>query len=126
MGDPAQGWLEQADYDMATAQYLSDGGRYFYCVFMLHLSLEKALKGLYQRKLSQVPPRIHNLLTLLSRTGSVAPEAIGKFLTRLNEANVATRYPEDLKKLSQDYDHHVASEMLKRGREALEWIRQQY
>ena len=39
--------------------------RYFYAIFMCHLAIEKALKGLYQLKLEQVPPKTHNLIYLL-------------------------------------------------------------
>jgi len=38
-------WIAQADYDMDTANYMFKGGRYFYAVFMSHLSLEKALNN---------------------------------------------------------------------------------
>jgi len=38
-------WLKQSNYDIATAEYMYEGGRYFYAVFMCHLSVEKALKG---------------------------------------------------------------------------------
>jgi HEPN domain-containing protein len=51
-------WLKQADYDMETAEFLAKGGRHFYAVFMCHLGLEKALKGLYHsRDGKKRPPR---------------------------------------------------------------------
>ena len=43
-------WFKQADYDMDTADYMHKGGRHIYAVFMCHLSVEKALKGLYTTK----------------------------------------------------------------------------
>ena len=61
-------WLKQADYDMDTAEFMCRGGRYFYAVFMCHLAIEKALKGLYQRNLQETPPKTHNLIYLLSKT----------------------------------------------------------
>jgi len=42
-------WLKQAEYDLETAEYLFSGGRYLYSVFMCHLAIEKALKGLYEK-----------------------------------------------------------------------------
>jgi len=45
MRDKPQEWLKQADYDMDTAEFMFAGGRYFYAVFMCHLSIEKASKG---------------------------------------------------------------------------------
>ncbi len=45
MSDKSKEWLKQADYDMDTADAMFDNKRYFYAVFMCHLSIEKALKG---------------------------------------------------------------------------------
>lgn len=118
-------WLSQADYDMETARFLFDGGRYFYAVFMCHLSIEKALKGLYQAKVGVVPPRTHNLVYLLSKTEIAPTEVIGKFFVMLNEAQVATRYPEDLEKLKRDYTRPEVRDVLAKGKEALAWIRAQ-
>ena len=58
-------WLNQAEYDMDTARFMFEGGRGFYAVFMCHLSIEKALKGLYQSRRMEMPPRTHNLTRLL-------------------------------------------------------------
>lgn len=91
-------WLEQSDYDMDTAEYMLKGGRYFYALFMCHLSIEKALKGLFWEKLKEVPPKTHNLITLLNKLNTKPPEEEGKFIVRINTASVLTRYPEDLKK----------------------------
>jgi HEPN domain-containing protein len=40
-------WLRQSDYDMETAEYMCQGGRHMYPVFICRLAIEKALKGLY-------------------------------------------------------------------------------
>ena len=119
-------WLRQADYDMDTAEYMLRGGRNFYAVFMCHLSIEKAIKGLYHFRLEQVPPKIHNLTYLLDKTGCEAPEDTYRFLLRLNEACVATRYPDDIAKLRDTYDHQTTAELLERAKRALEWIRRQF
>lgn len=95
MTQSPQQWLEQADYDLATAEVLLREERYFYAVFMCHLSLEKALKGLYQARAASPPPRTHNLVFLLNRAGVQADEVTAKFLVLLSEAQIATRYPED-------------------------------
>lgn len=90
--------MKQSDYDMVTAQYMFEGGRYFYAVFMAHLSIEKALKGLYHNELGDIPPKVHNLIYLLNKIGVKPPEHIAKFLIKLNEASIITRYPDDLKR----------------------------
>ncbi len=34
---------------------------------MCHLSIEKALKGLYQEKIDKIPPKTHNLILLMNK-----------------------------------------------------------
>lgn len=79
-------WFTQADYDMDTAEYMLRGGRNVYAVFMCHLAVEKALKGLYQSRLGKVPPKTHNLLYLLNQVGLAVPQSTGEFLVRLNRS----------------------------------------
>ncbi len=43
-------WIKQADYDMETARAMFAARRYICTVFMCHLSIEKALKGLFQKQ----------------------------------------------------------------------------
>ncbi len=50
MDKRAAEWLKQADFDLDTAEFMAKGGRYFYAVFLCHLAIEKALKGLYLHK----------------------------------------------------------------------------
>jgi HEPN domain-containing protein len=44
MSKSPQEWLKQADYDIKTAEIMFDNKRYFYAVFMCHLSIEKVFK----------------------------------------------------------------------------------
>lgn len=119
-------WLRQADYDMDTADFMFSGGRYFYAVFMCHLSLEKAFKGLYLKKLEEQPPRVHNLIYLLNKIGLKPPEAIGRFIVKLNEASVATRYPEEIRKLQKNFTRKIVNDILAEGRKTLEWTKKQF
>jgi len=116
-------WLKQADYDMETAEVMFDAGRYLYAVFMCHLSLEKALKGLYQQKLDKFPPKTHNLIFLLSNARVSPPESIRLTLASLNAAGVMTRYPDDLETLKAHYTKQAAQNILNETREAHRWIR---
>lgn len=119
-------WLRQADYDMDTALFMFNGGRFFYVVFICHLSIEKGIKGLYQEKLKEIPPKVHNLVYLLNKIGIKPPESIGRFIVRLNEASVITRYPEDLDKLQNEYTQVTTKDILEESRKVLKWIRSQF
>lgn len=118
-------WYKQSDYDIDVAQYMFDGGRYFYAVFMCHLALEKALKELFQKVMQKIPEKTHSLVYLVKETGIGLPEEIGKFIVKINTASVVVRYPEDTAKLQKEYDKLVVSGFLEKSREALEWIKKQ-
>jgi len=116
-------WFKQADYDIETANLMFNGGRYFYAVFMSQLAIEKAIKGVYHERLNSIPPKTHNLIYLLNKVEIVPPEDIGKFLIKINQASVVTRYPEDLATLQRDYTQEVVRELLKKTKEAVKWIK---
>jgi HEPN domain-containing protein len=119
-------WLKQSDYDMDTAEYMHKGSRYIYSVFMCHLAVEKALKGFYNEKLKEVPPKSHNLILLLNKIGIKPPEDYGKFIIKLNEASIPTRYPESLTKLRQIYDADISREIIAHAKDFIEWIKKQF
>ena len=126
MGDKQEEWLKQADYDMETADVMHGSGRYFYAVFMCHLSIEKALKGLYYNVLDEVPPKTHNLLYLLNKIGKKPELILEKFIIKLNTASVATRYPDDLEKIQAAYTEEVTQDMITKSKDLLEWIKTQF
>ena len=123
--DP-QEWLTQADYDFQTAEFMFSGGRHVYAVFMAHLSIEKALKGIYQKKFSSIPPRTHNLIYFVNKIEAVPPEHIKKFLAELNQASIATRYPEELAKLQGIYTEDVVKDILAQTKETLKWVKKTF
>jgi HEPN domain-containing protein len=111
---------------MNTAEFMFDGSRYFYAVFMCHLSIEKALKGFYYEKLKNVPPKVHNLVYLLNKIALIPPEPLSRFIVKLNEANIATRYPEDLGELQKNYTEKVVKDIILKSREVLTWIKERF
>jgi len=125
MNDQTKEWIAQADFDIETAEFMFQGNRFFYAVFMCHLSLEKTLKAIYCKRLQDVPPKVHNLVFLMNKCDIKPPDALGKFMVKLNEANIATRYPESLEKLQTTYTKIITKEIITNTKEALEWIKQQ-
>jgi HEPN domain-containing protein len=126
MSDKHEEWLKQADYDMDTADTMHGSGRYFYAVFMCHLSIEKALKGLYYKVLNEVPPKTHNLLYLLNKIGKKPEQELEKFIIKLNTASIATRYPDDLKKIQAAYTKEITKDMIAKSKDLLKWIKTQF
>lgn len=126
MKDKYLEWFKQAEYDINTAEFMYNGGRHFYSVFMCHLAIEKALKGFFQQKLQEIPPKTHNLVYLLNKIGIKPDENIGRIITKLNEASIAIRYPEDIEVLQKNYTQAVTKQMLSETKEVFEWIKKQF
>jgi HEPN domain-containing protein len=116
-------WLKQAEYDMKTADAMFDAKRYIYVVFMCHLAIEKALKGLYMQILKELPPKTHNLLLLVEKSKVDMPEDLYEFVVRLNGVSVPTRYPEDIEKLKKDYSKKNTGTLLETSKGVLKWLR---
>jgi HEPN domain-containing protein len=123
MAKDAAEWIKQSDYDYDTAELMRQSGRNFYAVFMCHMAIEKALKALLLLRTKEIPPKTHNLLLLLTKTGIKPPEIIAENIIRLNEANVATRYPEELSEMIKVYDNDTVIRVLSQTKEALTWIK---
>lgn len=120
----SQEWSRQAEYDMETAIAMLDSGRYIYCVFMCHLSIEKSLKALYAKKLGKNPSKTHSLVYLAQSLHLDLPEKIKDFLEILDSVSVPTRYPEELEKLIKEYTENKAKNILDESRETSRWLKQ--
>ncbi|MFH1856338.1 MAG: HEPN domain-containing protein [Candidatus Omnitrophota bacterium] len=77
-------WMKQADYDLNTAEVMFNAGRYIYCVFMCHLSLEKALKAHYVKNLKTHSPKTHDLIYLCEKATIELSEEKLIFIDKLN------------------------------------------
>jgi len=118
-------WFRQADYDMETAEFMLNGGRYFYVVFMCHLAIEKALKGLYQERVKELPPKVHNLIFLVEKIGLKISPHLYDWIFSLNRVSVPTRYPDNLAKLQKEFGKERSEQILIRSKEILQWLKEQ-
>lgn len=60
---------------------------------------------------------------MINKSGITLPRTLGKFIVKLNEANIATRYPESLEKLQKAYTEDITKEIIVNSKEALAWIK---
>lgn len=116
-------WLRQAQYDMETADYLFDGERYFYAVFMCHLSIEKALKGLYAKRFNKTPPKTHNLIYLIEFINIDIPENHYDVIFTLNRISVPARYPNNLQTILKEFNKSKTIEVIEQSMEVLKWLK---
>ena len=118
-------WFIQSDYDLETAYAMLKTGRFVYCIFMCHLTVEKALKGLIVKKFNKVPSKIHNLIFIADELDLVMTEDQLKFIYKLNALSITTRYPDELKKLIKVYNLETTEQILNNTKKIHQWIKKQ-
>jgi HEPN domain-containing protein len=118
-------WFKQAAYDLKTAEIMLENKRFIYAVFMSHLTIEKALKGLYQSRLNEVPPKVHNLIYLVEKIGLSPSEKLYNAIFELNRVSIPTRYPDDLTRMKSEYKKKNTSEIINSSKEVLKWLKNQ-
>ncbi len=118
-------WYYQSDYDLETAADMLKSGRNVYCIFMCHLSLEKALKGLFINKTGKYPTKTHSLIYFVEKLGLQLSDDYYEFLFILNKISVPTRYPDDLGKLITSFTRERTESILIKTKEIQSWIKQQ-
>jgi len=118
-------WYFQSDYDLGTAEDMYNSGRYIYCIFMCHLSLEKALKGLLIKSTGEFPIKSHSLVYFAEKLGLIAHEQYFEFLHTLNKISVPTRYPENLSNLVKSFSKEKTQFVMNQTKEIQRWIKQQ-
>jgi HEPN domain-containing protein len=116
-------WFFQSDYDLETARHMLQSGRNVYCIFMCHLSLEKALKGLFIKRLNQVPPKIHNLLYFTEKLALEPEDAHLDFLMWINRMCIITRYTEDLRSMIKLYPQERTYDIYQQTETIQLWIK---
>lgn len=119
----SQEWIKQAEYDLETAKIMLKNRRYIYCVFMSHLSIEKALKSLYVKKYAKNPPKIHSLVYFVEKIHLDLPSQTKEFLEGLDEISVPTRYPEALEKLLREYNKAKTEVIFNKSKEVFKWLK---
>ena len=125
MNRVVKNWAATANYDLQTADAMYKAGRYLYVVFMCHLAIEKMLKAILAQKYpADAPPKIHNLIHLVQRTEVTLPDHLKDFFQRIDNVSVATRYPEDLRTLSKEFNQDTAKRILTETKRMIKWLKQ--
>ena len=111
-------------YDLKTVSTLLKDRKYIYVVFMCHLAIEKALKAVLSEMFKELPPYTHNLNRLIELGNIKLPHKHQDFINKINLQSVPTRYPEDFKKLSKEFNKKITEDYLKQTRGVITWLKQ--
>ena len=116
-------WFEQSEYDIKSADVMFKGGRYIYSIFLCHLCIEKALKGIFVKRFKKNPPKTHNLLYFLNALAIESDKEQSVVIMKLNEASIPTRYPDDLKGMLKDFSKVNTKGILADSKRILKWLK---
>ena len=116
-------WFFQSDYDLETANHMLQSERNVYCIFMCHLSLEKALKGLFVKRLNQFPPKIHDLMHFVDRLSLEPEDTHLNFLVWMTTQGITTRYADDLKRMIKIFPRERTNNIYQQTKTIQQWIK---
>ncbi|GHT33059.1 DNA-binding protein [Bacteroidia bacterium] len=118
-------WFFQSDYDLETAYHMLQTKRNVYCLFMCHLSLEKALKALYIKRLNEFPPKLHALMYFVNKIQLEISEEYLLFIEKIDSLSIVTRYPEDLRAMIAIYTQKQTTDIYEQTKTIQQWLKQQ-
>ncbi|MCX5847308.1 MAG: HEPN domain-containing protein [Deltaproteobacteria bacterium] len=124
MRKDAGNFMISAEYDLATAEHMLKSGRYIYVVFMCHLALEKMLKAIAVETTNSPSPKTHNLLYLTKLAEINFSQKHLEFVSKINNASIITRYPEDFTKLVEVYPADIVASYLEQTKDVIAWLKQ--
>ena len=119
MRKDSKSFKASAEYDLQTAESMLNSERFVYVVFMCHLSIEKMLKAIAAEVARKTPPKTHSLIYLIKLSKVNLPQELFDFVTKINNASIVTRYPEDFSKLLDAYPKDVVREYLAKTKEVI-------
>ncbi len=126
MRKDTENWIALADYDIETARYMLEKGRFIYVIFLCHLSLEKMLKAHISEITHAYPAKTHDLIYLIKNSHLELPQTLLEFVGKINTVSIPTRYPEDLQHTLQEYPFAVAKNYLDQTETTLKWLKESF
>jgi HEPN domain-containing protein len=125
LANSIQPWIEAASDDLDAAEDLFKSGRWAYVCFLCHQAIEKMLKALIMKNTSTPAPPSHNLGFLMQQTGILIPADVETSILRTAPHYMSSRYPDSAGgRPSQNYNEHIAREILEKTRETFQWLEQ--
>lgn len=112
-------WLKSAKEDWEVANQLLQSGKIRHGLFFVHLTIEKAVKAVYTKRLAQVPPKLHDLVKLISKCGLEISDEQVKILARINVYNLEGRYDEEE---TLEIAPQAVNDLRKNGEKIYEWL----
>lgn len=125
MKEKTRTWFELAKNDLEfAASILQNKNRPYYAVHYCHQAIEKILKALVQETTGEDPKRTHSFKVLCMQAKATIPASVEQFLAELSPHYLASRYPEDMRRLYAQYSQHYVLDLLRRTEEVFLWFKE--
>lgn len=123
MKKETENWLNIAKYDLKAAKGNFKIGFYLKTIENCHSSLEKLLKGIiFETKLKQ-PPKIHDLLALVSFTMlKEIKDEVKTTLDELNDIYFKARYPDDFYEITTYLSKNKVKNIYNKTERIFKWL----
>ena len=105
-------WITTAEKDWDIVKKLYKSKDYLYCLFFVHLVLEKIAKAIWVKQNDITPPRTHNIVYLLEKSEINLSNVNKDFLLILNDFQLEGRYPDYNQKIYKICDKRYTDEIL--------------
>jgi HEPN domain-containing protein len=116
-------WTEQALDDWEAVDTLFRGEKYLQSLFFTHLVIEKLCKALWiKHNETNIPPKTHNLIYILSQTTIVLPEDKSELMLSLNRFQLEGRYPEYITKMRTICNMEFSKEKIEQANHLRLWL----
>ncbi|MFA5781586.1 MAG: HEPN domain-containing protein [Bacteroidales bacterium] len=116
-------WTEQALDDWEAVDTLFRGKKYLQSLFYTHLVIEKLCKALWIKyNETNIPPKTHNLIYILSQTTIVLPEDKSELMLNLNRFQLEGRYPEYITKMLNICNEKFTKEKIEQANHLRLWL----
>lgn len=113
-------WIKTAEEDLVTAGLLIHNERFLHGLFFCHLCIEKAIKAHVVKQTNQIPPKLHNLSFLLSKTNLSLTADYKELTAILMTYLLEGRYPENYPQIPSEAE---AKDYLARTKNLFTWLK---
>lgn len=117
-----QDWFEQALAENKTAKHCLKSGDYYAAAFHAQQAMELGLKALYIYQHNEYPPKIHNLLELV--TVVKLPKKFVSSAEELSPAYMLARYPDVAGGVPyKQYSEQKAQQLIRKMEDFVKWLK---
>ena len=119
-------WISSSDRDFQAMMHLVEKGDYSWSLFIGHLVIEKLMKALYVKKISNAPPFIHDLVRLAEKANLELEEEQKDILDTLSTFNLRARYDDYKMEFHRKCTKEFTEKWVIAIEEFREWIKQMF